>query len=88
MPFGLADEPAVFMELMNIVFRSFLDLFIIVFGDGSSCLCSIRGRLRAALQVGRADFASGSAVCISEVRFWFFIRYRFRDQNLLELGLA
>jgi len=37
MPFGLADEPAVFMELMNIVFRSFPDLLISVFGDGSSC---------------------------------------------------
>ncbi|KAL0543844.1 hypothetical protein IC582_018949 [Cucumis melo] len=33
MSFGLTNAPAVFMNLMNIVFREFLDTFVIVFMD-------------------------------------------------------
>ena len=33
MSFGLTNAPAVFMDLMNNVFRPFLDLFMIVFID-------------------------------------------------------
>ena len=33
MSFGLTNAPAVFMDLMNNVFRPFLDLFVIVFID-------------------------------------------------------
>ena len=33
MSFGLTNAPAVFMDLMNRVFRPFLDLFVIVFID-------------------------------------------------------
>ena len=33
MPFGLTNSPSVFMDLMNRVFREFLDQFVIVFID-------------------------------------------------------
>ena len=31
MPFGLTNTPAAFMDLMNRVFRSYLDWFVVVF---------------------------------------------------------
>ena len=33
MPFGVTNAPAVFMDLMNRVFKQFLDEFIVVFID-------------------------------------------------------
>ncbi|KAK5830740.1 hypothetical protein PVK06_014535 [Gossypium arboreum] len=33
MPFGLTDAPAVFMDLMNRIFRPYLDRFVVVFID-------------------------------------------------------
>ena len=33
MPFGLSNAPAYFMDIMNRVFRDFLDSFVIIFID-------------------------------------------------------
>ena len=33
MPFGLTNAPTTFMDLMNHVFRSYVDRFIVVFID-------------------------------------------------------
>ena len=58
MPFGLTNAPAVFMDLMNRVFREFIDRFVIVFIDDiliySKTRREHREHLRLVLQTLRA----------------------------------
>ena len=77
MPFGLTNAPAVFMDLMNRVFRPFLDQFVIVFIDDiliySRSETNHEQHLRLALQTLRehqlyAKF-SKCEFWLSEVRF-------------------
>jgi len=57
MPFGLTNTPAVFMDLMNGVFFSYLDKFVIVFIDDTLIYSKNQGEhaehLRTVLQVLR-----------------------------------
>ena len=57
MSFGLTNAPAVFMDLMNSIFRPYLDLFVIVFIDDileySRSKDEHANHLRAVLQVLR-----------------------------------
>ena len=71
LPFGLTNAPAAFMDLMNRVFKPYLDSFIIVFID--DILIYSRSReehsthLRLALQVLRQEKLFGK---LSKSEFW------------------
>jgi hypothetical protein len=77
MPFGLTNAPAVFMDLMNRVFRPFLDQFVIVFIDDiliySRSEAEHEEHLRIVLQTLRDHQLYGKfSKCefwLSEVRF-------------------
>ena len=55
MPFGLTNAPTTFMDLMNKVFKEYLDKFIIVFIDDILLYLKTRGdheeHLRMVLQI-------------------------------------
>ena len=55
MSFGLTNAPTTFIDLMNMVFRNYLDLFVIVFIDDilvySKKECEHMNHLKVVLQV-------------------------------------
>ena len=52
MSFGLTNDPAAFMYLMNRVFQSYLDLFVIVFVDDILVYLKNEGEHMDHLRVG------------------------------------
>ncbi|KAL0546144.1 hypothetical protein IC582_016050 [Cucumis melo] len=71
MSFGLTNAPAVFMDLMNRVFREFLDTFVIVFIDDiliySKTEAEHEGHLRMVLQILRDNKLYAK---FSKCEFW------------------
>jgi len=71
MPFGLTNAPAVFMDLMNRVFRPYLDQFVIVFIDDvliySPDASSHREHLRVVLELLRTHQLYAK---FSKCEFW------------------
>ncbi|KAA0047905.1 retrotransposon protein, putative, Ty3-gypsy subclass [Cucumis melo var. makuwa] len=76
MSFGLTNAPTVFMDLMNRVFREFLDTFVIVFIDDiliySKTEAEHEGHLRMVLETLRANklYAKFSKSKIEAVTSW------------------
>ncbi|TYK11616.1 ty3-gypsy retrotransposon protein [Cucumis melo var. makuwa] len=76
MSFGLTNAPAVFMDLMNRVFREFLDTFVIVFIDDiliySKTEAEYEEHLRMVLETLRANklYAKFSKYKIEAVTSW------------------
>jgi hypothetical protein len=83
MPFGLTNAPAAFMDLMNRVFRPYLDQFFIVFIDDILIYSKSREEherhLRIVLEILRKDqfYAKLSKCdfCLSEVMFLGYVIY-------------
>jgi hypothetical protein len=71
MPFGLTNAPTIFMDLMNWVFRSYLDKFIIVFIDDiliySSSQMEHANHLREVLETLRRNKLYAK---LSKCEFW------------------
>ena len=59
MSFGLTNAPQVFMDLMNMVFKDFLDMFVIVFIVDilvfSKCMEELEEHIRVVLEILRAN---------------------------------
>ena len=83
MPFGLANAPAAFMDLMHRVFREYLDRFVIVFIDDiliySPSVEDHEVHLRLVLQLLREHQLYGK---LSKCDFWL------SEVNFLEIGRA
>ena len=72
MPFGLTNAPAVFMDLMNHVFRPYVDQFVVVFLDNilvySNDRESHETHLRVVLETLRKDQLYAK---LGKCEFWF-----------------
>ena len=62
MSFGLTNAPAAFMDLINRVFRPYLDRFFIVFIDDILCTRKASWNMRD-IGFGVVDFKAIPAVC-------------------------
>ena len=79
MPFGVTNAPAAFMDLMNRVFKPYLNEFVVVFIDDiliySKRTIEHKNHLRLALQILRDKKLYAK---LSKCEFWLFSIFIFR----------
>ena len=88
MPFGLTNAPAAFMDLMNRVFKPFLDQFVVVFVDDiliySKTQEEHEGHLRKVLQILREHQLYGKR---EKCEFWLH-EVKFLGHVITEEGIS